>query len=68
MDPHKLFVPHSKSIVQKDRYLDIKVSQKWLDNFLLGVQHCLKSRRGSYLLTDKLLGRIHYAVIKPLIF
>ena len=32
MDAHELFVPHSKSIVQKDRYLGIKVSQKQLQN------------------------------------
>ena len=28
MDAHELFVPHSKSMHQEDRYLDIKVSQK----------------------------------------
>ena len=43
-------------------------SSVWLDNFLLGVQHCLKIRHVSCLFTDKLLGCIHYAIIKPLIF
>ena len=45
--------PMTATIVKKLNML-FGNSSVWLDNFLLEVQHFLKSRRGSYLVTDKL--------------